>query len=123
MLLCEVALGKMNELFAADYHADRLPKNKQSVKGVGRTYSDETHWKKLEDGTIIPMGPVKVDESLRSSLIYVSFLHMHIQITFLWKCFLFFQNAFLKFQNEYIVYNTQQVKFRYLVKLNFKYKY
>ena len=35
MLLCEVALGKINELFAADYNADRLPKNKQSVKGVG----------------------------------------------------------------------------------------
>ena len=74
MLLCEVALGKINELFAADYNADRLPKNKHSVKGVGRTKSDETSWKNLEDGTIIPMGPVNVDESLRSSLIYNEFI-------------------------------------------------
>ena len=37
MILCEVALGNMNEKFAADYYAGNLPPGKQSTKGVGRT--------------------------------------------------------------------------------------
>ena len=34
LLLCEVALGKVNELLHADYEADQLPKGKHSVKGL-----------------------------------------------------------------------------------------
>ena len=37
MILCEVALGNMNEKFAADYYASNLPPGKESTKGVGRT--------------------------------------------------------------------------------------
>lgn len=36
MLLCEVALGNMNEKMAADYYASNLPPGKDSTKGVGR---------------------------------------------------------------------------------------
>ena len=37
MILCEVALGDMNEKYYADYYADLLPVGKSSTKGVGRT--------------------------------------------------------------------------------------
>ena len=36
MLLCEVALGSMNEKMGPDYHGHRLPEGKNSTKGVGR---------------------------------------------------------------------------------------
>jgi poly [ADP-ribose] polymerase len=35
MLLCEVALGDMNELLRADYNASSLPAGKISTKGLG----------------------------------------------------------------------------------------
>lgn len=37
MLLCEVALGGVNEKFYADYYANLLPPGKMSTKGCGRT--------------------------------------------------------------------------------------
>jgi hypothetical protein len=37
MLLCEVALGDMNEKFYADYYASNLPPGKMSTKGMGKT--------------------------------------------------------------------------------------
>ena len=36
----QVALGKTNELLAADYTADKLLKGKQSTKGLGRIAPD-----------------------------------------------------------------------------------
>ena len=37
MILCEVALGNINEKFGADYYASNLPPGKNSTKGVGRS--------------------------------------------------------------------------------------
>ena len=95
MLLCEVTLGKENELLQADYNADKLPKGKHSVKGLGRTSCDPENYEKLEDGTIVPMGPGKTTPVPGGSLMY----------------------------NEYIVYNTNQIRLRYLAKINFNFKY
>lgn len=36
LLLCEVALGGMNEKLNADYYASNLPPGKLSTKGLGR---------------------------------------------------------------------------------------
>ena len=95
LLLCEVSLGNSNELFHADYNADKLPKKKHSVKGVGKTFSPPENYQKLEDGTIVPMGPATVDNDMqkKGSLLY----------------------------NEYIVYDTKQIRFRYLAQLKFKF--
>merc|ERR1712029_871720 len=58
LLLCEVALGKENQLMAADYKADKLPKGKNSVKGCGEIGPDPANAVKMEDGkTVVPMGP------------------------------------------------------------------
>ena len=84
-----------NELFHADYEADKLPKKKHSVKGMGKTFSSPENYHKLEDGTIVPMGPATVDNDIQK------------------KCSLLY--------NEYIVYDTKQIRFRYLAQLKFKF--
>ena len=47
LLLSEVALGKCNELFNADYDADKLPQGCHSVKGCGRTAPQPKNFTKL----------------------------------------------------------------------------
>ena len=39
-VIVQVSLGKCNELLAADYTADKLPPDCQSVKGLGRVAPD-----------------------------------------------------------------------------------
>ena len=40
MLMFQVSLGQSNDLLAADYNADKLPKGKHSTKGLGRVEPD-----------------------------------------------------------------------------------
>ena len=68
LLLCEVSLGKQNELLNANIDADKLPKGKHSVKGVGRTSPEPENFTKLSDGTIIPMGNYFLTASLRKAI-------------------------------------------------------
>lgn len=95
MLLCEVALGNMHEKAQAEY-IEKLPPGKHSCKGVGATHPDPEHSVVMEDGVEVPLGPGKpVLERHQTSLLY----------------------------NEYIVYDVGQVKVRYLLKMNFKYRF
>lgn len=95
LLLCEVALGEMDEKLHADY-VEKLPKGKNSVWGKGKTMPDPEKSVITKHGVEIPCGPaMKVDLPQKSSLLY----------------------------NEFIVYDVDQVKMEYLVKTNFKYKY
>lgn len=93
LMLCEVALGDTMDCYKANY-VTQLPKDKQSVKGVGKYYPnpDETHTR--SDGVKLPLGKPVTDNNIKSSLLY----------------------------NEYIVYDIAQVKVDYLFKMNFKYK-
>ena len=43
----QVALGQMNDLLAANYNADQLPKGKHSVKGLGAIGPDPAKTKTL----------------------------------------------------------------------------
>ncbi|KAJ0250128.1 hypothetical protein HA466_0143210 [Hirschfeldia incana] len=95
LLLCEVALGDMNELLNSDYNADKLPPGKLSTKGVGRTAPNPSEAKTLEDGVVVPLGKPVDHSSSKGSLLY----------------------------NEYIVYNTEQIKMRYVIQVKFNYKY
>ncbi|OQV17931.1 Poly [ADP-ribose] polymerase 2 [Hypsibius exemplaris] len=97
MLLCEVALGQPNELFDANYDADKLPPGTYCTKGVGMYAPDISTHTTLEDGVKIPVGKcVNVSGKLA-------------------------RGATLQY-NEYIVYNVNQVRLRYLVKVKFNYK-
>ncbi|XP_024525660.1 poly [ADP-ribose] polymerase 2 [Selaginella moellendorffii] len=94
LLLCEVALGQMNELYQADYNANRLPPGKLSTKGLGRSVPNSSQFKTLPDGVVVPLGkPVKSPNS-NTSLEY----------------------------NEYIVYDTKQIRMRYVLQVDFQYK-
>lgn len=93
MLLCEVALGKMYERTRADY-IEKLPKGMHSCKGVGKTEPDPKATVKTADGLEIPLGEGITDIDKDSTLLY----------------------------NEFIVYDTAQVKFKYLFKMKFDYK-
>ncbi|RNA22029.1 poly [ADP-ribose] polymerase 2 [Brachionus plicatilis] len=93
--LSEVSLGNFNELKQADNNADKLPKGKVSTKGVGRSQPDKSEWITLEDGCIVPCGKLKCAIDKKDLTLY-SLLY-----------------------NEYIVYNVDQIKLRYLVKIQF----
>ncbi|KAH9786469.1 poly (ADP-ribose) polymerase 2 [Citrus sinensis] len=94
LLLCEVALGDMSELLYANYDADKLPDGKLSTKGVGQTAPDPLEAETLEDGVIVPLGKPKEQLNSKGHLLY----------------------------NEYIVYSVDQIRMRYVVQVNFKYK-
>ncbi|KAL8054768.1 hypothetical protein ABFX02_04G014100 [Erythranthe guttata] len=95
LLLCEVALGDMAELVTANSHADKLPAGKLSTKGVGQTAPDLSEAQTLENGVLVPLGKPKEQPGRKGSLLY----------------------------NEYIVYNVDQIRMRYLVHVNFNFKY
>lgn len=95
----QVAVGEPWELTSAQ-NVTKLPKGKHSVKGVGSTAPDPSKLHRLEDGLEVPLGNGMSNADLqrhggRSDLLY----------------------------NEYIVYDTAQVRVRYLLKLRFNFKY
>lgn len=95
MLLCEVALGDTLELDKAKY-ITKLPNDKHSVKGIGRTYPDPNEVHTLDgSGVKVPIGKPIEDSKIVSDLLY----------------------------NEYIVYDTAQVNIKYLFKLKFNFKH
>ena len=94
MLLCEVALGNMQEHNKAHY-VEKLPKNMHSVKGKGKTYPDPADSSIRADGVEIPKGKPVTDLNMKTSLLY----------------------------NEFIVYDIAQVNCQYLFKMKFNYKY
>lgn len=91
MLLCEVALGDMNELKQADYHASNLPAGKLSTKGLGHNYPDPKGNHVLPDGSVVPLGKEVKGKIDGGSLLY----------------------------DEFIVYNVNQIRMKYLVKMKF----
>ncbi|XP_062511613.1 poly [ADP-ribose] polymerase 2-like isoform X2 [Corticium candelabrum] len=92
-----VSLGTTNDLLAADYDADQLPRGKQSVMGKGRIAPDPGNIHTMSDGCVVPLGPTcdtKVHNPHGYTLNY----------------------------NEYVIYDVKQIKMRYLVKLRFNFQ-
>ncbi|CAL1532290.1 unnamed protein product [Lymnaea stagnalis] len=95
LLLCDVSLGTTNDKLAADYTAAKLPKGKHSVKGVGRVAPDPKTYVTLPDGLTVPVGKgIDVGSATANTLNY----------------------------NEFIVYDTRQIRMKYLVKVKFNFK-
>lgn len=94
MLLCEVALGNMYELTHSEF-VNKLPKGKHSTKGIGMTCPNPKGDYTSPDGVVIPIGEGSDANRGYSSLLY----------------------------NEFIVYDTAQINMKYLLKMNFKYKW
>uniref|UniRef100_A0A914YGL3 Poly [ADP-ribose] polymerase n=1 Tax=Panagrolaimus superbus TaxID=310955 RepID=A0A914YGL3_9BILA len=91
LLLCEVALGEIQE----EKNAKQIKKPKNdmsSVKGLGQIVPDEADRRIIEDGIVVPIGkPTKRKNASNCALMY----------------------------NEYIVYDESQVKMKYLIKAKF----
>ena len=93
LLVCEVALGSMNEKTNSDYNASNLPKGKHSTKGLGRQQPEMKKKHTLRDGAVVPLGKLKDTNVVSTWLRY----------------------------NEYIVYDVAQIRPRYLVRVKFGY--
>jgi poly [ADP-ribose] polymerase len=100
VVLCEVSLGKMNELMDADYDADKklATTGCQSTKGVGKYFPDPAEVEQIDDvkvpcGKLIQAGEEQRTSRRRSngSLMY----------------------------NEFVVYDTNRVRMKYLVEVEF----
>ena len=50
---------------AADYDADKMPRGKHSVQGMGRV--EPAVYKKMEEGVEIPMGPPRDTKVVNNS--------------------------------------------------------
>ena len=94
LLLCEVSLGQTNQLVNANYNASQLPEGKNSVMGMGRI--EPAGYKEL-DGGLLPVGPAKLTEINNQAGYTLNF-------------------------NEFVVYDTKQIKMKYLAKIRFNYK-
>lgn len=107
--LCEVDLGKSNELLEADYDAEDKLKStgSDSTKGVGKWFPDPSGFETF-DGLTVPCGKLISREPEESKPVAGrASRRIATQST----------NGLL--YNEYIVYDTQRVKMRYLVELEF----
>mmetsp|Transcript_9337 Transcript_9337/g.22090 ORF Transcript_9337/g.22090 Transcript_9337/m.22090 type:complete len:1025 (-) Transcript_9337:206-3280(-) len=94
LLLSEVALGDLHELNAANSSLPKgIPKDKLSVKGYGKTAPDPGGSRTMDDGVVVPMGKSTETFAKKTSLLY----------------------------NEFIVYDTAQIKARYLMRVKFEY--
>jgi len=91
LLLCEVALGKMAELFSSQY-MEKAPDGFNSCKAMGRSFPDFSNCVVLPNGVTIPLGKV-IEKTQQNEN------HIHLR------------------NNEFIVYDTSQVRMRYLVEL------
>ena len=91
ILLCEVACGNPNKKQYFDCNSAKLPKGKHCTKGMGRYHPDPKNEVVYDDVTV-PMGPPhKGSDGEKRGISY----------------------------NEWIVYNTSQIKMKYLLKCKF----
>lgn len=95
MFLCEVVLGKMKKLLNAQNVTDLPNEEFQSVMGYGRVGPNPRGNIYMSNGCIIPLGNLTSNPPLAGAG---------------------GENFSLQY-NEYVVYNTTQVRIRYIVEL------
>ncbi|KAM4809098.1 poly [ADP-ribose] polymerase 2 [Rhinophrynus dorsalis] len=95
LLLSEVALGECLELLEADYDAQKKLKGKNSTKGLGRSSPNPKN-SITHDGAMVPLGPL-IDTGVIND------------------------SGYTLNYNEYIVYDSCQVRMKYLLQVRFNY--
>ncbi|XP_049755065.1 poly [ADP-ribose] polymerase 2 [Elephas maximus indicus] len=95
LLLSEVALGQCNELLGANPEAEGLLQGKHSTKGLGKMAPSPSHFITL-NGSTVPLGPAGDTGVLNPEGYTLNY-------------------------NEFIVYNPNQVRMRYLLKVQFNF--
>jgi len=97
LLVCEVSRGVAKELVAADTRADQLPKGMNSVSGLGRVAPSKVEKLPGSDDLSLPMGPAKNTKVAKMKGYTLNY-------------------------NEFIVYDTRQIKMKFLAKIRFDFK-
>jgi len=87
-VLCEVALGNMRPLKQCDCYADRLPAGYHSTHAIGGQRPNPSGSETVEGDIEVPLGKVENHSDGRGSC-----------------------------PNEFVVYNTNQIKMRYIVRV------
>ncbi|XP_039725736.1 poly [ADP-ribose] polymerase 2 [Pteropus medius] len=95
LLLSEVALGQCNELLEANPEAEGLLQGKHSTKGLGKMAPNPASSITL-NGSTVPLGPAHDTGTLNPEGYTLNY-------------------------NEFIVYNPNQVRMRYLLKVRFNF--
>ncbi|XP_021569919.1 poly [ADP-ribose] polymerase 2 isoform X2 [Carlito syrichta] len=95
LLLSEVALGQCNELLEANPKAESLLQGKHSTKGLGKMAPSPSCFITL-NGSTVPLGPASDTGIVNPEGYTLNY-------------------------NEYIVYNPNQVRMRYLLKVQFNF--
>ncbi|KAM9646392.1 poly [ADP-ribose] polymerase 2 isoform 1-T1 [Trichechus inunguis] len=95
LLLSEVALGQCNELLGANPEAEGLLQGKHSTKGLGKMAPSPSSFITLS-GSTVPLGPAGDTGVLNPEGYTLNY-------------------------NEFIVYNPNQVRMRYLLKVRFNF--
>uniref|UniRef100_A0A8C2UL27 Poly [ADP-ribose] polymerase n=1 Tax=Chinchilla lanigera TaxID=34839 RepID=A0A8C2UL27_CHILA len=95
LLLSEVALGQCNELLEANPKAEGLLLGKHSTKGLGKMAPSPAHFLTL-NGSTVPLGPASDTGILNPEGYTLNY-------------------------NEFVVYNPNQVRMRYLLKVQFNF--
>lgn len=98
LILCEVALGNMYQVFKAKGFK-KPPKYYHSVFGVGRMQPDPKKKIQCSDNVTASLGNVINNEDLEKNNLESDLIY-----------------------NEYVVYDTAQVYMKYLVKISFEFQ-
>jgi len=101
LMLCEAALGNIKSYRVPEYVED-LPPQYQSVQGEGRRGPDYDHSIKLPNGIEVPCGPVGAYDRPEPAPGATGLLA---------------QPAPMLQANEFVVYNTDQIRMRYLIQV------
>merc|ERR1740131_420319 len=94
LLVCEVSTGVARELVQADPRADKLLKGIKSVKGLGRVEPSKKENLPGSDGLCLPLGPAQGTKVAKMKGYTLNY-------------------------NEFIVYDTRQIKMKFLAKIRF----
>jgi len=101
MLMCEVALGKINDLREANSEMNKAAEGFNSTRGVGQTGPDHSHSIVFPNGVGVPIGEV-IQYPIPTEILKANPPVSQYAVSF----------------NEFIVYDTSQIRMRYLVQFN-----
>ena len=116
ILLCEVALGDMNELVHADYNASNLPDGKMSTKGLGRSVPDEKKAIYVSEEELDGVAPAEKSKKPKKGDSNSNIPKVKIPMG---NCTDADRKDLYLQYNEYIVYSVEQVRLRYLIRFKF----
>ncbi|CAO4369314.1 unnamed protein product [Caenorhabditis nigoni] len=110
LLLCDVALGNMEEkMDAVSVTKNKLPKGTSSVKGIGRECPNPIGDYNHADGYVVPKGPTHVQLAGKHGVDFRLLYNEYVQD----KCF----SNIKHLHYRYIVYDVDQVQLKYLVRV------